>query len=103
MFNLQLFTIELFINRYQTDGALVLRSVVGPEWIEKLKCVVEAILNEKAPTSFEHEKSGGRFFEDQFMWKRNDTARDFVFSSPMAPIAATLTNSKQVNTFAMIL
>ena len=85
------------LNRFQEDGAIVLRSVVGDDWIDRLRGVIETILTEKAPTSFDHEKSTGRFFEDQFMWMRNTTAKNFVFNGPMAQIASFLTNSKQVD------
>ena len=87
---------KITFKRFQEDGAIVLRSVVNNDWIERLRDVIEISLKEKAPTSFEHEKSAGRFFEDQFMWMRNTTARDFVYNGPMAEIAAFLTNSKQV-------
>ena len=85
-----------YIFSYQEDGAVVLQSVVSKEWIEKLRDVVEVVLKEKALTSFEHEKSAGRFFEDQFMWRRNGVAKDFIFNSPVAKIAAFLTESKEV-------
>ena len=44
--------------RYTEDGALVLRSVVSQEWVEKLRDVTEAVMKEKAGTSFDHDKSG---------------------------------------------
>ena len=58
---------KITFKRFQEDGAIVLRSVVNNDWIERLRDVIEISLKEKAPTSFEHEKSAGRFFEDQFM------------------------------------
>ena len=44
-----------FLHRYEEDGAIVLRSVVSEEWLEKLRNVSKIAMAEKAPSSFDHE------------------------------------------------
>lgn len=36
----------------------------------------------------------GRFFHDTFIWRRNETCRDFVFNSPVGILAASILQSK---------
>jgi hypothetical protein len=41
----------------------------------------------------------GRFHDDQFLWRRHDTFRDFVFNSQAAALAQAVTGSQGMHIF----
>ncbi|CAH1772750.1 unnamed protein product [Owenia fusiformis] len=92
---------EKDIKTFQDDGVVVVRQVVSPEWVDKLRDAFDWAMNNPSPLSEEHVGEGepGRFFDDQFLWKRNDSVKDFVFNGPLAKAAATVMSSEKVNVF----
>ena len=71
-------------------------------WVNSLRNAAERSM--EAPGELHAELSArdgeeGRFFHDTFVWKRNDTCRDFIFNSPAARIAAETMESGKANIF----
>jgi ectoine hydroxylase-related dioxygenase (phytanoyl-CoA dioxygenase family) len=81
------------------DGAVVVRGVVPPDWIERMQAAVEAELAGASPTAAEYGRVAGRFYGDFFLWLRNPAFRDFAFASPLPALAASLMASRRVNLF----
>ena len=90
------------INTYEEDGVVCLRQFFSPEWVKALRIAAEASLAKPGELHAELatlRKEKGRFFHDTFVWRRNETCRDFVFNSPAGKLAASLLQSKKVNIF----
>ena len=54
--------------RFNEDGAIVVRGVVGPEWLDALRDAAEANLRAPGPLCDEHAEAqgtAGRFHDDQ--------------------------------------
>eukprot|EP00466_Bigelowiella_natans_P009516 jgi/Bigna1/90024/estExt_fgenesh1_pg.C_600085 len=46
--------------------------------------------------------SAGRFHDDQFLWRRHDECRAYLFNSPVAKIAAQIMGSTSVNILCVL-
>ncbi|MGZ8335769.1 MAG: phytanoyl-CoA dioxygenase family protein [Allosphingosinicella sp.] len=91
---------ESSISAFERDGAVILRDVIAPHWIEAMREAVDAVL--AAPTAMASELAkgdGGRFYGDFFLWRHNEAFRSFIFDSPLAEIAARMMRSNTVNFF----
>jgi len=90
------------IKTYEEDGVVCLRQLFSPTWVEALQIAAEASLAEPGELHAElaalHQEKG-RFFHDTFIWRRNETCRNFVFNSPAGTLAASILQSKKVNIF----
>ena len=85
------------VARFSNDGAIVVRGMVGPEWVEALRETAEKNLREPGPLCDEHadaQGTGGRFHDDQFLWHRHDTCRDYVLNSGVGEVAARAMGSR---------
>lgn len=71
------------LSAYQRDGAVVLRQVISPEWIERLREGVVQNLQEPGPFAKRYTPDGnpGMFFGDYCNWQRIRPYRDFFFES----------------------
>jgi ectoine hydroxylase-related dioxygenase (phytanoyl-CoA dioxygenase family) len=89
------------IRRYQEDGATVLRNVVPPEWIERMRDAIQTILDNpgKAAIEYTPKEKSGRYYGDFFIWLRNEDFRAFMQDSPMAEVAAQVLGSKYIRFF----
>ena len=79
------------IERFANDGAIVLRHVVPGDWVEALREMADANLHSPGPLCDEHASfagSGGRFHDDQFLWRRHAIAEEFVLRSGIGALAA---------------
>jgi ectoine hydroxylase-related dioxygenase (phytanoyl-CoA dioxygenase family) len=77
---------------YARDGAVCVRGAISPAWVERLRACADENLRAPGPLCDEHVPAGepGRFHDDQFLWRRHATARDFVHHSPAAALAQAL-------------
>lgn len=91
---------ETDIERFQADGAVVLRGVFR-DWIEPLRAGVERNLAEPSPLERTYRPADGSapFFQDFCSWQRIPEFRAFVFESPAARIAARLMRSRSARFF----
>lgn len=89
------------LSAYQRDGAVVLRQVISPEWIERLREGVVQNLQEPGPFAKRYTPDGnpGMFFGDYCNWQRIRPYRDFFFESPAKHLAAALMGSSKVNLY----
>jgi ectoine hydroxylase-related dioxygenase (phytanoyl-CoA dioxygenase family) len=81
------------------DGAAVIRNVVPPDWIIRMREAIECELGGGSPTAAEYGRTAGRFYGDFFLWLRNPEFRRFACQSPLPALAAQLMASRRVNLF----
>lgn len=86
---------------YERDGAVCLRQVFSPEWLEVLARGVERNLADPGPYAKFYTPAGspGLFFGDYCNWQRIPEYREFLLHSPAAAIAGRLMRSRKVNLF----
>ena len=85
------------IEAYRRDGVVVLREVIGEDWIELLREAAEKDLAEPGPDADIYSKPGEPLqFYDYDMWKRIPEFRDYAFNSPAGEIAARLMGASEV-------
>ena len=85
---------------WREDGALRLRGVVSPYWLEVLAEGVEAAMAAPSPIAKDYGADGpGRFFTDHGMFLRFDQFRRFVHESPLARLAAELMGATRINLY----
>lgn len=78
------------VERFRRDGAVVLRQVFSPDWLDRLAQGIERNLILPGPMAIHYtgEDAPGRFFGDYCNWKRIPQYRYFVTRSPAAAMAA---------------
>jgi hypothetical protein len=86
------------VKQYQEDGAICLRQVIEPTWLEAIAAAIDEDMQNPGPLARVNTPQGapGLFFVDFQLWQRHDACRGFVFNSPMASIAAQLMGSQRV-------
>lgn len=83
---------------YTTDGVVCLRDLFPDHWVRLLADTVERIAAQ--PEHMLGRPVGpGAFLGDQFVWKRIDEFRDFIYGSPAARIAQAVMNTEVVRLF----
>jgi len=90
------------IAKFREDGAVVLRGVFPPEWVDELRAAAEDNMANPGPLCDEHASAqgvSGRFHDDQFLWLRHEAFKRFVTMSGMARIAAKAMGSKTCHIF----
>jgi hypothetical protein len=92
---------EAEVDAFQADGAVCLRGVVDPSWIELLKTGTEKVL--AAPGRYGRTQSKrddpGFFFTEYFMCDYQPEMRRFGIEGPGGAIAARLLRADQVRFF----
>ncbi len=87
------------VRAFQEDGVVLLKGMFEMDWVERVRELAEADMS--TPGKMKQELAGegdpGRFFNDTFLWPRNDEFRDIVFHSPAAGVAARLMEAGKVN------
>lgn len=91
---------EQQIERYQQDGALLVRGVFAG-WVERLRSGVAAAMAAPSPLERTVRPADGSaiFFQDYCTWTRIAQFRAFVFESPAAQLAAGLMRSRTARFF----
>ncbi|MCG8694078.1 MAG: phytanoyl-CoA dioxygenase family protein [Minwuiales bacterium] len=86
---------------YERDGAVCLRGLFGPEWLDLLARGVARNMAEPGRYARHYTGEGdpGLFFGDYCNWDRIPEYRTFAFESPAAAIAGRLMRSRKVNFF----
>lgn len=92
---------EETIRRYREDGATVLRGVVAEYWIERMHAAIQDILDNPGEAAMEYTGEGktGRYYGDFFLWRRNETFRNFMATSGLPAIAAQFMTADEVAFF----
>lgn len=85
---------------YRADGAAVLRNVLSPHWIQRLRVMIDRVLARPTANGLEFAAGGpGRFYGDYFLWLTDPDMRALVFDSPLADLAQALMGSAKVDFF----
>ena len=89
------------IAAYERDGVVCLRGAFGPDWISVMQGAVDAAMASPGPFAEEYADaaSGGRFFGDLDVWRRQPDFRMFVLSSPAAEIAGRIMRARSATFF----
>jgi ectoine hydroxylase-related dioxygenase (phytanoyl-CoA dioxygenase family) len=84
------------ISQYERDGAVCLRGLFEPAWVERISSALERLLNTDRGKrgDLTAPNSPGRFNNATFMWRFDADFRAFVFESPAAEIARQLMRSR---------
>ncbi|KXS10506.1 PhyH-domain-containing protein [Gonapodya prolifera JEL478] len=90
---------------YDRDGVVCLRGVISPEWIEKLRVMVDRAVetsNEVGPErgrEYTAKDKPGRFYGEIDVWRRESDvgkqAMDFIRNGPCAEITGRIMDAKQ--------
>lgn len=86
---------------YRDDGAVVLKGLIPPEWIDRMRAAVDRALNSPGAAAVEYAETGGggRFLGDFLVWMRDPDFHDFACDSPLPKIAHDLLQSENVRLF----
>lgn len=88
------------IERYEQDGAAIIRGIIPADWIAFMQKAVEDVLSAPKGLGLEYgEGGGGRFFGDLFTWLWQPDFRSLVHFSPLAQIAGQAMRSRKVHFF----
>ncbi|KAJ1458865.1 hypothetical protein M885DRAFT_460612 [Pelagophyceae sp. CCMP2097] len=90
------------VAQFARDGAIVVRGAVPPEWVSELRKAAEVNLDDPGPLCDEHASAagtGGRFHDDQFLFKRHAAFDEFVKRSGAGDVAARAMESKTAHIF----
>jgi ectoine hydroxylase-related dioxygenase (phytanoyl-CoA dioxygenase family) len=92
---------EAAVEAYERDGAVCLRRIFAPRWLELLAAGVERNLAEPGPFAKRYTPEGapGLFFGDYCNWRRIPEYRAFMLESPAAETAGRLMRASRVNLF----
>jgi len=93
---------EADIEKFAEEGAVVLRGVLPPAWIEVLREAAEANMSNPGPLCDEHaaaQGTAGRFHDDQFLWRRHDEFAEYVLRSGAGALAARAMRSATAHIF----
>ena len=80
---------------FEADGIVKIPGAVGDEWIERIQHDAQRQLDSPGPwvTDTNPGTATDRLFTTRYLWQSEPTIREFVFSSPIAAMAAALTGS----------
>lgn len=83
---------------YQRDGALVLRNVLGSDWLSVLADAIERDIANPGPFYHGYDApEGGAFHGNLRVWQNDPTLEDFCLHSPLPAIAKTFLNTNKLN------
>tara|TARA_B100000686_G_scaffold327502_1_gene386470 strand:- start:179 stop:985 length:807 start_codon:yes stop_codon:yes gene_type:complete len=86
---------------FERDGVVCLRGMFSGEWISHLAQGMIENFDEPGPNSTQYTPKGqpGGFYDDYCNWQRISAYRNFVFNSPAAEIAGSLTRSNSMRIY----
>ena len=89
------------IEVYHADGVVCLRGVIDPDWVERLRAGVAAVMAAPGPhvEIYTTDSDPGLFFNDFDLWRHVPEMRAFALEGPCAAIAAALSGASRVTFF----
>lgn len=89
------------IERYDTDGVVMLKNMFDADWIALLDKGLENSRNDPTARArvWDRDDAGRTVFYDSQAWQRVPEYERFIFESPCAEIAGRLMSSARVNFF----
>ena len=84
---------------FLSDGVIVLRRTVAPQWVARIRDALEADIRNPGPYvhSYTPRNGHGRFHGNLRTWESDIELRQFCCESNLPELAATLLQTKQVN------
>ena len=84
--------------RFEADGVVKVPGAVGDEWVQLMLRHAKQELVRPGPWISDTNPGGtrDRMFTSRYLWRQEPEIREFVFSSPIAAIAAELMGSPSV-------
>ena len=92
---------EALIGDFHRQGAIVIRQLLTPDELARLRAGIEANLAQPSVRAkiASRPDDPGRFFEDFCNWQHNDAYRRFIFEAPLALAAKRLMASNTVRLY----
>ena len=92
---------SISINKYQSDGVIVLRKIISNYWIKKLQIGVKKNFDKPSKYKCVYEKKNNKeiFYDDYCNWQRINEYKQFFINSGIANIVSQIMHSKRVNIF----
>lgn len=92
------------IETYRRDGAVCIRQLIEPEWVEHLGDAVQWALdgaanNANARDIAAEAGKAGRFHNESSLWRNQAGFMEFITQTPLAEVAARLMGSQQVRLY----
>ena len=86
------------IESFDRDGAVLLKGVVGPEWLDRVAAAIERDIENPGPFFHGYDTGGrGRFHGNLRIWQTDPDLRAYCFESGLAEIAAGFFGASKVN------
>ncbi len=84
---------------FEEDGAIVLRGVISPEWIEKIATAIDRDIADPGPFvhAYPAKDGSGKFHGNLRIWENDPVFHEFCASSPLPALAARLLRSETVS------
>ena len=86
---------------FERDGVVKIPGAVDGDWVARILADAQGELDQPGPwiTDTNPGATRDRFFTSRYRWQHTPAIRDFVFSSPVAAMAAALTGSKRIRLY----
>ncbi len=86
---------------YRRDGAVCLRGVISPGWVDRLRDGVATNMADPSPLAHHYTPADqpGGYFGDYCNWQRIPVFRDFAYAPEIAGLVAELMGTKRVQFF----
>lgn len=87
------------IEAFAVEGTTLVRSVVGVDWLSRLRELAEALVarpGKWVSDTGELPGAGGRALDDRYLWRENPVVREFVFESGIAALVGQAMGSREV-------
>ena len=86
------------IESYDRDGAVLLKGVVGPEWLDRVAAAIERDIETPGPFFHSYDTEGkGRFHGNLRIWQTDPDFRAYCFESGLPELAARFFGASRVN------
>ena len=88
---------EPVINRFERDGVICLRQIIGEDWRDGIARAIERDYEDPGPYFHDYDGKGGRFHASSRRWQAHRELARYIFLSPLPLLAAQLMRSNKVN------
>ncbi len=86
------------LEAYQRDGALVLRNLIEPHWLEALAGAIERDINNPGPFFHGYDApDGGRFHGNLRIWQNDPIFKRFCLESVLPALAKQFLDTQKLN------
>lgn len=88
------------IRTFHEEGAVRLRKIISPEWLERLAGGFDEAVAAPSPRAKNYSPDGQpRYFTDHTLFSRFGPFRDFVFDGPTAQVAAEILSASRIDLY----